>query len=616
LDGDGLGDVCDDDIDGDGVLNDIDNCPDTANPDQADADGDGSGDLCDIDCDSFTSLETPVAISSGSGATYTAVINIVDDLPIDDVNVTINIDHTWVSDLDVSLQSPAGTVVNLTFGNGGSADNYTDTVFDDDAGSSITIGSAPFTGTFQPEGSLADFNGEMTMGDWTLIVTDNFNGDGGFINLFELGLCVVGEFAEDTDGDGVNDLADNCVDIANADQADLDGDGLGDVCDDDRDGDGVLNDADNCPDTANPDQGDLNGNGIGDYCDVECEVAISGDTPITIAGDAAGTESYTASVEIFENVIVSDINVTINISHAWDSDLNISLRSPNGVTVDLSSGNGGAGDNYTDTVFDQEASTIITAGSPPFTGSFVPEGDLSTIYGDYAQGTWSLIVTDTFGPLDGGVINSFNLEVCGIRDPLDWDVDGVPNVDDNCLYTVNSDQSDVDGDGIGDVCDEDIDNDGVLNASDNCAYSANSDQSDLDGDGLGDICDPDIDNDTIFNEDDNCPETPNENQSDVDRNGIGDVCDGLIVNDVLTPNGDGINDTWMVVNIERFQNAKLNVYNRWGNEVFSAVNYNNDWNGTSSSGGDALPTGSYFYQIDQNGNGTVILSGWIYITNE
>ncbi len=80
------------------------------------------------------------------------------------------------------------------------------------------------------------------MGDWTLIVTDNFNGDGGFINLFELGLCVVGEFAEDTDGDGVNDLADNCVDIANADQADLDGDGLGDVCDDDLDGDGVLND--------------------------------------------------------------------------------------------------------------------------------------------------------------------------------------------------------------------------------------------------------------------------------------------------------------------------------------------------------------------------------------
>ncbi len=139
-----------------------DNCPVTANADQADADGDGFGDLCDIECDSFTSLDTPVAISTLAGVTYTSVINIADDLPIDDVNVTINIDHTWVSDLDVSLQSPAGTVVNLSFGNGGSADNYTDTVFDDDAATSITGGSPPFTGTFQPEGSLADFNGEMT----------------------------------------------------------------------------------------------------------------------------------------------------------------------------------------------------------------------------------------------------------------------------------------------------------------------------------------------------------------------------------------------------------------------------------------------------------------------
>ncbi len=588
IDGDGLGDVCDDDIDGDGVLNASDNCPETANADQADADSDGFGDVCDIDCQSFTSLDTPVAIGTGAGATYTAVINIADDLPIDDVNVTINIEHTWISDLFITLQSPYGTVVDLTLGNGGSGDNYTDTVFDDDGGTSITGGTPPFTGTFQPEGNLSDFTGESTTGDWTLTVTDTATGDGGAINLFELELCVVGEFAQDTDGDGVNDLADNCVDIANADQADLDGDGLGDVCDDDRDGDGVLNTADNCPDNANPDQGDLNGNGIGDYCDVECEVATSGDTPITIAGDAAATESYTASVEIMENVIISDINVTVNISHVWDSDLNISLRSPGGATIDLSSGNGGSGDNYTNTVFDQEASTFITSGSAPFTGSFVPEGDLSALYGEYALGNWSLIVTDTFGPLDGGTINSFTLEVCGIRNPVDWDVDGVPNVDDNCLYTVNPDQSDVDGDGIGDICDPDIDNDGVLNAEDdNCAYNANSDQSDIDEDGLGDACDPDIDNDTILNDDDNCPETPNENQSDVDRNGIGDVCDGLIVNDVLTPNSDGFNDTWAVVNIERFQDAKLHVYNRWGNEVFSAVNYNNDWNGTSGSSGNA-----------------------------
>ncbi len=614
LDTDGIGDVCDDDMDGDGVLNVDDNCPDRANADQADADTDGIGDVCDIECQSFTTLDTPVAISTGDGATYTAIINIADDLPVDDVNVTIDIEHTWISDLFITLQSPSGTIVDLTLGNGGSGDNYTNTVFDDDGGSSITGGSPPFTGTFQPEGNLYDFNGESTTGDWTLTVTDTAFGDGGVINLFELELCVVGEFAQDTDGDGVNDLADNCIDIANADQADNDGDGLGDVCDDDIDGDGVLNDADNCPETANPDQGDLNGNGIGDFCDVECEVTTSGDTPITIAGDADDTVTYTANVEIMENVIISDINVAINIAHAWDSDLNISLRNPSGNTIALSLGNGGSGDNYTDTVFDQEATTFITSGSAPFTGSFVPEGDLSTLYGDYAQGTWSLLVTDTFGPFDGGTINSFTLEVCGIRDPIDWDVDGVPNTEDNCLYVVNPDQSDVDGDGQGDECDDDIDNDGVLNADDNCAYYANSDQSDVDGDGLGDACDIDMDNDTYINEEDNCPMTPNEDQSDVDGNGKGDACDGLIVNDVLSPNSDGYNDTWTIVNIERFQDAKINVYNRWGNEVFSTNNYNNNWNGTSGSSGNALPTGSYFYQIDQNGDGTVMLSGWLYIT--
>ena len=50
----------------------------------------------------------------------------------------------------------------------------------------------------------------------------------------------------DNDGDGVDQDVDNCPDLANADQLDLDGDGEGDVCDDDVDGDGVFNAFDNC----------------------------------------------------------------------------------------------------------------------------------------------------------------------------------------------------------------------------------------------------------------------------------------------------------------------------------------------------------------------------------
>jgi hypothetical protein len=79
------------------------------------------------------------------------------------------------------------------------------------------------------------------------------------------------ECLSDPDRDGRPDAFDNCPLVANADQADRDGDGRGDACDEppdpeDADGDGVLDEADNCPDTPNPCQSDLDGDGLGDAC--------------------------------------------------------------------------------------------------------------------------------------------------------------------------------------------------------------------------------------------------------------------------------------------------------------------------------------------------------------
>ena len=93
------------------------------------------------------------------------------------------------------------------------------------------------------------------------------------------------------------------------------------------------------------------------------------------------------------------------ITHPLDSDLSISLINPDGVQVDLSSGNGG-GANFGSscspdanrTTFDDASGTSITAGSSPFVGAFKPEGSLASFVTDgTANGNWRLHVTDSFG---------------------------------------------------------------------------------------------------------------------------------------------------------------------------------------------------------------------------
>jgi Thrombospondin type 3 repeat len=99
--------------------------------------------------------------------------------------------------------------------------------------------------------------------------------------------------------------------------------------------------------------------------------------------------------------------------------------------------------------------------------------------------------------------------------PVDTDLDGVEDALDNCPSDPNADQLNTDGanDG-GDACDEDNDNDDWFDVDDNCPVIPNPNQSDLEGDGIGDLCD-------------NCVIFANPDQNDTDGNEVGDVCGSL-----------------------------------------------------------------------------------------
>lgn len=226
--GDELGDACDDDTDGDGVLDDApDNCPLVPNPGQEDADNDGVGDACQGDEDG-------------------------DNVPDEDDNC-IGIANPNQEDLD--------------------SDGIGDACDDDRDGDGLVDASDNCPGVFNPTQDDIDLDGEGNVcdsdvdGDTVPNNTDNCrlipNLDQADSDSDGVGDACEGDF----DSDSVPDPNDNCPDIYNPNQADNDGDGIGDVCDDDDDGDGVPDPQDNCIVTVNPGQEDQDQDGAGDVCD-------------------------------------------------------------------------------------------------------------------------------------------------------------------------------------------------------------------------------------------------------------------------------------------------------------------------------------------------------------
>ncbi|HIB36433.1 reprolysin-like metallopeptidase [Mesonia sp.] len=141
-------------------------------------------------CETYTtSVSLPASIDDGANGLGDVLV-----LPFDvsalgevtDINVDLQINHTWVSDLIVALESPQSTQKNLWLFQCGSADNF-DILFDD-SGQNVICGS-PTTGTFKPSDNLSDFNGEDTEGTWFLLAADAASGDTGSVESVTLEIC-------------------------------------------------------------------------------------------------------------------------------------------------------------------------------------------------------------------------------------------------------------------------------------------------------------------------------------------------------------------------------------------------------------------------------------------
>lgn len=603
------------DTDGDFRGDSDDNCPLIGNDNQLNTDelfvnGDELGDACDDDDDNdgLTDVAERDIHRTNSLSPDTDGDGLNDGLEVDTLTDPLTVDSDGDSLCDGLLVFPGrciGLVGEDQNENGIVDDGETDPRKADTDSDGLNDGLEVTTGT-NPLADDTDGDGLKDGGN----TGEDRNGDGLVAGDANNNNSIDGNERwietdprnRDSDGDDLDDLRriDNCPLVANADQQNTDGrDDGGDACDDDDDGDSFDDDEDNCPLVSNgrlgPNRrGQLNsdGDGQGDACDDDND-----NDQVLDAG--ADNQLGTADDDC------APLNAAIHtlVTQYADADAD-GVRDPRSAAEANICTDGTADDGKT--LIADIVNVDLEDNCPAESNA-----DQLNIDGDGQGDACDSCLNDPNDDEDGDLIcagEGFNSD--------NPDIPEMSGDQDNCPVNRNEDQADFDGDGLGNECDLDNDNDNVLDAGadgqpgtiadndcalfdeaihtlvtqyadvdtdgvrendqaqdactdgnaqvqftlevngpDNCPNVLNAEQLDADSDTRGDACDvcandpnDDSDNDKVCNGDgfsapkvganDNCPELSNPQQADGDQDGFGNACDGCPLDPTNDADGD------------------------------------------------------------------------------